>query len=241
VPANLDYFIETKTSLFYEELIEKLTALNLSDLIKKNNIYLIRTKYILFAHDLVKFLIDDYLSTIEERLFNDFLKQLAIFTATQVYSARESTYPGIALEITKDGTDYLIFIEASRNPNQNHEFDNQIGQLLDAKQLKSEIIPGSIIKAIYGSVYGFDNQPDKGDYLMFCGQKFWKFISGDPNYYLKIMELTSIFTPRNNEMYDAEYCRILNILEAEFLNAFCQDGVINWPKLVKLNSSSDHN
>jgi len=36
-----------------------------------------------------------------------------------------------------------------------------------------------------------------------------------------------------------EYGRLLNTFEAEFLRDFCPNGVIDWAKLVKLNSGND--
>jgi len=32
------------------------------------------------------------------------------------------------------------------------------------------------IVAVNGCCYGRDNRPDKGDYLKYCGQRFWEFI-----------------------------------------------------------------
>ena len=44
------------------------------------------------------------------------------------------------------------------------------------------------IVAVNGCCYGRDNHPDKGVYLKYCGQRFWEFISGEPDLYTEIIE-----------------------------------------------------
>jgi len=44
------------------------------------------------------------------------------------------------------------------------------------------------IVAVNGCCYGRDNQPDKGDYLKLCGQRFWEFISGNSDFYIQIVQ-----------------------------------------------------
>jgi type II restriction endonuclease EcoO109I-like protein len=39
------------------------------------------------------------------------------------------------------------------------------------------------VVAVSGCCYGHENQPDKGDYLKLCGQRFWGFISGNRELY----------------------------------------------------------
>ena len=41
--------------------------------------------------------------------------------------------------------------------------------------------------AVNGCCYGKDKNPDKGDYFKFCGQKFWEFISNDPEMYTELV------------------------------------------------------
>ncbi len=42
----------------------------------------------------------------------------------------------------------------------------------------------------------------------------------------------------HNEEFKQEKARILNSFTKEFLDLFCDDGIIDWPKLVKFNSGN---
>jgi hypothetical protein len=67
---------------FHQWRIRLLENLRLGDLLKKNP-YLFKAKNITKAQDLVEGLLDARLSSSEERLFGDFLEDLAIFIVGQ--------------------------------------------------------------------------------------------------------------------------------------------------------------
>ena len=90
--------------------------------------------------------------------------------------------------------------------------------------------------AIDGCCYGKDNNPDKGDYLKLCGQRFWELISNDANLYIKIIEPVGYKAKQKNEEFLERYAQTINKLTLEFSQKFCDDGKINWVKLVEYNS-----
>ena len=92
--------------------------------------------------------------------------------------------------------------------------------------------------AVNGCCYGKDNQPDKGDYLKYCGQRFWEFISGDPELYVNIIEPLGHQAREKNEAFEQGYARVVNLFSADFIRDFAPSGVIDWPKLVRLSSSA---
>ena len=94
------------------------------------------------------------------------------------------------------------------------------------------------IIAINGCCYGMDKSPDKGEYLKYCGQNFWNFISGDENLYTRIIEPLGYKAKERNEEFNYEYARIVNNLVDGFISRFCDNGKINWTSLVKYNSQS---
>ena len=64
------------------------------------------------------------------------------------------------------------------------------------------------IVAVNGCCYGKDDNPDKGDYLKLCGQRF-----------------------------SEEYAKVINRFTREFATEYCdEDGSILWEKFVKFNS-----
>ena len=93
------------------------------------------------------------------------------------------------------------------------------------------------VVAVNGCCYGRDNQPDKGDYYKYCGQKFWEFISGDKDLYVNIVEPLGYKAKEKNDDFLKSYSKMLNKFTLEFGKIFCKaDGVIDWEALVKYNS-----
>jgi len=80
----------------------------------------------------------------------------------------------------------------------------------------------------------------KGDYFKKCGQSFWELISGDLEFYKKIVEPLGIKAKARNEEFEIEYSKVINRFSKEFINNFCDDdGSIDWEKVVEFNSGID--
>ncbi len=95
------------------------------------------------------------------------------------------------------------------------------------------------IVAVNGCCYGRDNNPDKGDYFKYCGQRFWEFISGESELFTEIIEPLGHQSKEQNDELVKSYSQMVNKFTREFANEFCQDnGEIDWEKLVKFNSES---
>ncbi len=94
------------------------------------------------------------------------------------------------------------------------------------------------IIAVNGCCYGRENNSDKGGYFKYCGQKFWDFISGDPNLYVKIIEPLGHQAKEQNDAFIQSYSQMINKFTKEFSDTFCTNkGSINWNKLVEFNSA----
>ncbi|MDY0019890.1 MAG: PmeII family type II restriction endonuclease, partial [Anaerolineae bacterium] len=78
---------------FHERRIASLEKLTLNRLLSKNP-YLFKAKYITDAADLIKSLLEAFLSSSEEKLFGDFLEGLAIFVAGKTCNGHKSSTQG---------------------------------------------------------------------------------------------------------------------------------------------------
>ncbi|MHB9119498.1 MAG: PmeII family type II restriction endonuclease, partial [Burkholderiales bacterium] len=73
--------------------------------------------------------------------------------------------------------------------------------------------------------------------LKLCGQPFWSFISGDVDLYTKLVEQIGHRAKEKNEHFQKQYAKVINLFAQEFMADFCDDGEIDWIKLVKFNSA----
>ncbi|MDO8952299.1 MAG: PmeII family type II restriction endonuclease, partial [Draconibacterium sp.] len=188
--------------------------------------------------DIIKSLTDAFISSQEETIFGDWLEGLAIFINSKVYEGRKSGIPGIDLEFDKDNIRYILTIKSG--PNWGNS--SQIGKLLaDFKTAKKTLRTSNSqlnVVAVNGCCYGRENKSDKGEYFKYCGQKFWEFISGDPELYTKIIEPLGHNAKERNDDFIISYSQMINKFTKEFANEFCRDnGDIDWDKLVKFNSA----
>jgi len=99
---------------FHQWRIRLLENLKLWDLLKKNP-YLFKAKNITKAQDLVEGLLDARLSSSEERLFGDFLEDLAIFIVGKTCGGHKSTAQGVDLEFMNVGVHYVVSVKSGPN------------------------------------------------------------------------------------------------------------------------------
>ncbi|MHB9295078.1 hypothetical protein PilKf_00819 [Pillotina sp. SPG140] len=96
------------------------------------------------------------------------------------------------------------------------------------------------IVCINGCCYGKTDNPDRGVYFKYCGQKFWEFIGGNESIYTDIIEPLGHRAKEHNEDYLERYAQMINIFTKEFIELFCEPtGKINWEKLVTFNSGKN--
>ena len=94
------------------------------------------------------------------------------------------------------------------------------------------------IIAINGCCYGKTSNYDKGDYLKYSGQMFWSFITGEEDFYLKIIEPIGYKAREKNYEFMQQYYLMVNRFTNEFYKEFClSSGAIDWEKLTIFNSS----
>jgi len=235
---DVTQYVEENIGTFHQKRTAGLNDLKLKRVLSKKNPYLFKAKYILTAQDIIKSLTDAFISSQEETIFGDWLEGLAIFINSMVYEGRKSGIPGIDLEFDKDNIRYIVTIKSG--PSWGNS--SQIGKLLaDFKTAKKTLRTSNSqlnVVAINGCCYGRDNKYDKGEYFKYCGQKFWEFISGDPELYTKIIEPLGHKAKERNDDFIKSYSQMINKFTKEFANEFCKDnGEIDWDKLVRFNSA----
>lgn len=231
-------YVEAHIGTFHDKRLEALANLELSDLLVKNP-YLFRSKNLVVAGDLLKSVLDAYLSSQEETLFGDFLEGLAIYVAESVHGGMKSSATGIDLEFVKDGARYIVSIKSGPNWGNSSQVAKLRGDFTAAARTIRQGNAGTRVIAVNGCCYGRDLNPDKGSYFKYCGQDFWELISGDRDLYTRIIEPLGHNAKQRNDDFSQGYGPVVNRFTLEFTGQFCDDsGAIDWDKLVRYNSAA---
>lgn len=211
----------------------------MKEVLKRKNPYLFKVKYITTAGDFIKTILDAYLSSQEESIFGSFLESLAIFICNHVYDGSKSSAEGIDLELVKDNTKYIVSIKSGPNWGNASQINKMRDNFRKAKRiLGTNAASSPNVVAVNGCCYGKENSPDKSEYMKFCGQKFWSFISGSESLYTDIIEPLGYKAKDKNEQFMEEYSKVVNKFSLEFMELFCDTtGAIHWEKVIKFNSS----
>jgi len=232
-------YVEENIGTFHEKRIQSLDSLKLTQVLKRKNPYLFKAKYVLTSEQIIKGLIDAHISSSEEGIFGDWLEGLAIFINEKVYSGRKSGITGIDLEFDTNGNRNIVTIKSGPNWGNSSQIAKMRSDFKTAQKTLRTSNSQLNIVAVNGCCYGQDNHPDKGDYFKYCGQKFWEFISGNPELYTQIIEPLGHKAKERNEAFIISFSQMINKFTKEFSNNFCDDnGNIDSNKLVIFNSSS---
>ncbi|MDQ2720391.1 MAG: cytosolic protein [Bacteroidota bacterium] len=235
---DVTQYVEQNIGTFHQKRIAGLNDLKLKKVLGKKNPYLFKAKYILTAQDIIKSLSDAFISSQEETIFGDWLEGLAIFINGEVYLGRKSGIPCIDLEFDKDNIRYIVTIKSGPNWGNSSQIKKMIVDFKTAKKTLRTSNSQIIVTAVNGCCYGRDNQSDKGDYFKYCGQKFWEFISGDSDLFIKIIEPFGHYARERNDDFIESYSQMINKFTKEFTETFClNNGSIDWNKLVRFNSA----
>lgn len=232
-------YVENNIGTFHEKRLSNLEKLKLHSVLKRKNPYLFKAKNILTAHEIVINLLDAHLSSQEETIFGEFLEGLAIFVCNKVYNGTKSSAEGIDLEFYKHDIKYIVSIKSGPNWGNSRQISRMKDDFKKAKKVLGTNTTRVKVVAVNGCCYGKENCPDKGDYLKLCGQSFWHFISGIENLYTDIIEPLGYKAKERNEEFRIAYAKVVNKFTLSFAEEFCNDGEIDWIKLVEFNSASN--
>ena len=236
-----DYITNNVDGQFHDRKIAKLRELKFDHIIRRKNPYLFRAKGSNNASELIKSVLDATVSSGEETTFGNFLENIAIYVCGLALDGRKSGILGIDLEFEQEQCKFLISIKSGPNWGNSSQQRNLITHFNAAKKTLSTSggLTGKSITCVEGCCYGIDNVPNKGTHLKLCGQRFWQLISGgSDSIYCDIIEPLGNNAKIRSEQLDLIYTEKLNLFTAAFVDQFCDNGIINWHRLLKYNSGA---
>jgi hypothetical protein len=238
---NLDEvceFVNLNIVDFHERRINSLEELDIKKLLRKNP-YLFKAKNIRTAPELITGLLDAFLSSSEEKLFGDFLEELAIFIAGKTYKGHKSSASGVDLEFFKNNIHYIVSIKSGTNWGNSSQHKKLQDDLANAVNRIKQSHQSINVQAVLGICYGKTRTNFLHGYLKVVGQNFWFLISDNKELYKEIVEPIGYRAKEHNDTFLKEKSRVVNKFSKQFLDDFCdENGDIDWDKLVEFNSGN---
>lgn len=247
-PINIGYneeevkkAIASALENFYESLLNKIDAINIKDVMKSKNPYLYRAKSMQTSADIIESILQAFVSSSEETIFgNCFFEPIAIAASGGTKSATKGV--DIELHDTTTNTKFFIAVKSGTSIFNADSMKKQ-GENFEEAQRTLRTSGGRIgFSAIVGYAYGTKNESGRGKakiYEEVAGEEFWEALTGDKNFYTKIISYMDTLPEKYIDDYNTSYSRAYNRLVRDFSIEFCNpDGSINWEKLVEYNSGS---
>lgn len=241
-----DYLAEHVMSPFYENRLNNLKQLNLHGVLKRKNPYLFKAKNIELAGDLVKSIVDAFLSSQEETIFGNLLEGFAIYVSKTLHNGFKSELKSVDLEFERDGIYYIVGIKSSTNWGNSDQVNRMRDNFKAAKRLLHERGHTEVV-AVNGCIYGKDRRPLKTytdpekQYYKYAGQAFWHFISGDDGLYREIIAPIDNKAREKDEAFKKAYAAKVNEMTQDFANNFMTpDNQIDWLKLIDYVSKREY-
>jgi site-specific DNA-methyltransferase (cytosine-N4-specific) len=214
-------------------------AMSLFDVLSRKNPYLLKAKNIASPDELVRSIVDAFLSSQEETMFGNKLEAFAIYVSARLYGGFKSELPSVDLEFARDDVYYIVGIKSGINWGNSDQVNRMKDNFKAARKYLQERGEEREVVAINGCIYGKDGKPLKENsdpeksYYKYAGQDFWNFISGDDNMYREIIKPIDEEARTRDEEFKRTYDGKVNSMVKEFSNLFLNDeGIIDWVQLV---------
>ena len=229
--------IASALETFYEILIEKIDGLNIQKIMKRKNPYLYRAKAMESAAEIVESVLTAFVSSSEETIFgNCFFEPIALAAS----GGNKALAEGIDIMIHNKESNTISAIAVKSGPSvfnadsKKRQEQNFMAASKLALQVKARY------EAYIGYCYGKKIETGRGRPKMYqelAGKRFWAELTGDDEFYVKIIGYMGTMPEQYVAGYKESYHKAANRLVREFSNSFCrEDGSIDWEKLVEFNS-----
>lgn len=228
---------------FYKKRSTALDDLALIKALKRKNPYLYRAVGVADASEIIEEILKAFVSSSDETLFgNEFFEPLAKWVAQQAFPRATHTVDasdGEGVDVTiKSASDAIAIavksgvnvFNADSKKKQSENF-TALGKRLHKLNLRFD--------PVVGYCYGRKAQTarSKVNFRELAGQAFWEFLTGEEDFYLRIVDLMGRKPAEHRPLFQESFDKAKNRFTLEFLEEFSNsDGAINWDKLLEFNS-----
>ena len=226
---------------FYSSLIAKIDNINIKDIMKSKNPYLYRAKAMQTSSEIIESILQAFVSSSEETIFGNCFFEPIVLVAS---GGTKSATRGVDVELFDSESNTKCFIAVKSGTSIfNADSLKKQGENFAEAQRTLRTSGGRVgFSAIVGYAYGTKTETGRGKakiYEEVAGEEFWEAITGDKDFYTKIITYMDKLPEKYINEYNSSYSKAKNRLVRDFSNEFCNmDGTINWVKLVDYNSGS---
>lgn len=235
---QLQQLIAKSLDDFYRRRTQKLATLKLKQILSRKNPYLYKAIGTRQAQEIVEGILQAYLSSSDEGLFGDaFFEPIARIVSGGTVSPSE----GVDVAIETEDRYIAIAVKSGPNPYNASQVKRQSDEFASLRRrvikLRKQFDP--VLGHCYGKKQTLPNS--RQIYRDVSGQKFWQELTGDTDFYLKLVRLMDSKVIQNHRKeYQDNYDDALNRYVREFTIEFCdENGTVDWEKLVTFNSGTE--
>lgn len=243
---SLEKHLGELLDVFYAKRRDTLKNLELIPILKRKNPYLYRATGVATGSEIITQVMAAFISSSDETIFgNEFFEPLAKWAAAESAKTREATSvtvggaAGVDIAV-EDAVCYIALAVKSGTKVFNQQSRSQ--QETEFQALRSRL---SKLKKQFRSVvgYGYGRKTKRisatRNYEEVAGQNFWELVTGEVDFYLRIMRVMEERPKKHAVEFKAELAKTENRLVKEFLFHFAKtDGSIDWEKLTEFNSGA---
>lgn len=189
------------------------------------------------AAEIVESVLTAFVSSSEETIFGKcFFEPIAIAVSNGNKALAEGI--DIMIQDKEENVMYAIAVKSGTSvfnaDSKKRQEQNFMAAAKLAQQAKARY------EAYVGYSYGKKKESGRAKpkiYQELAGKKFWTKLTGDEEFYKKIITYMGALPEQYVAQYQESYNKAANRLVREFSNIFCKDdGSIDWEKLVEFNS-----
>jgi hypothetical protein len=232
---ELEALIKQQLHVFYASRIKRIQGLKLKEVLKKKNPYLFRATGIAKYSEIVEDIIRAFISSSDETMFGKYFFEPIAKMATRGIKAPSS---GIDIAIDEGARYTAISMKSGVHWGNRDQLAMQDENFRAIQRRLYET--HQQFDPVVGHGYGRKNGLTK-NYRDSSGQAFWTEVTGDSDFYLKLIRLMKDEPAKHRDEYKLAWDLALNRFNGEFYNEFCfhekeRDGAIDWEKLTRLSS-----
>lgn len=235
--AELEELIAKCLMDFYTRRLQRLNTLKLKTYLLRKNPYLYRAIGTEKAGEIVEEILRAYISSSDETIFGDaFFEPIAKLVSGGAVSPSE----GVDIAIETSSSYKAIAVKSGPNPFNSSQKKRQSDEFATLRKRLYKI--HKRFDPVVGHAYGkLETLPSRSQiYRDVSGQKFWRELTGDPDFYLKLVRLMREAPSEHRKAYSKAWGAAVTRLTVEFAREFChKDYTIDWEKLTQFNSGAD--